>query len=355
MGPVPPPQPGSSGQCECECVCTHGEFPRQTTSSLRFPVPPTPRLYQGFLLSTCSWQEWPLLVGARGEGELPRIPELQGFAPHRAPTAQTAPGPWASGGEQRRVQNRDSRASPAPAQPPGAERQGGSPGRTCEDGHAVEAAVQLAEQDGQEAVCGQHAGIPRALVIDHHVLRLRGLHLGAGGRGQATARHLLASPPPAATTLLSPGEGGQAGTQPCTPAQVSMPTATRQSLGAGWARGTPTAPAAVPTWVKVPDTTGWAVWRDVGEGSGAPQVCEAGPGRHPLGVLRWGTLLPSPASDGGNWGLRQDAPSSGATTQAAAAGSWGSAGPRPRAQAQTLSGSCSATSGRPRPPRTLSP
>lgn len=66
-------------------------------------------------------------MGARGEGELPRIPELQGFAPHRAPTAQTAPGPWASGGEQRRVQNRDSRASPAPAQPPGAERQGAAP------------------------------------------------------------------------------------------------------------------------------------------------------------------------------------------------------------------------------------
>lgn len=49
---------------------------------------------------------------------------------------------------------------------------------TCEDGHTVEAAIQLAEQDGQEAVCGQHTGISRALVIHHHVLWLHSLHLG---------------------------------------------------------------------------------------------------------------------------------------------------------------------------------
>lgn len=42
----------------------------------------------------------------------------------------------------------------------------------------MEAAVQLAEQDGQEAVCCQHTSVPCALVIDHHVLWFCGLHLG---------------------------------------------------------------------------------------------------------------------------------------------------------------------------------
>lgn len=48
---------------------------------------------------------------------------------------------------------------------------------TCEDGHTVEAAVQLAEQDGQEAVCCQHAGISCALVIHHYILWFCGIHL----------------------------------------------------------------------------------------------------------------------------------------------------------------------------------
>lgn len=65
---------------------------------------------------------------------------------------------------------------------------------TGEDGHAVEAAVQLAEQDGEEAVCGQHAGIPRALVVHNHILRLRGLHLGAV-RAEVRARWAPAKGP----------------------------------------------------------------------------------------------------------------------------------------------------------------
>lgn len=66
----------------------------------------------------------------------------------------------------------------------GREAEGGCPASrqpwalTCEDGHAVEAAVQLAEQDGEEAVCSQHADIPGALVIDNHVLWLLSLCLG---------------------------------------------------------------------------------------------------------------------------------------------------------------------------------
>lgn len=55
---------------------------------------------------------------------------------------------------------------------------------TCEDGHVVEAAVQLAEQDGQEAVCCQHAGISCALVIHHHILWFCGIHLG-GHKGKS--------------------------------------------------------------------------------------------------------------------------------------------------------------------------
>lgn len=48
---------------------------------------------------------------------------------------------------------------------------------TCEDGDAVETAVQLAQEDGEEAVGSQAGHVPRALVIDHHVLVLLCLHL----------------------------------------------------------------------------------------------------------------------------------------------------------------------------------
>lgn len=75
---------------------------------------------------------------------------------------------------------------------------------TCEDGHAVEAAVQLAEQDGQEAVCCQHAGISCALVIHHHILWFCGIHLGTiraevrllgRTRGQERQRSAVILPP----------------------------------------------------------------------------------------------------------------------------------------------------------------
>lgn len=52
---------------------------------------------------------------------------------------------------------------------------------TCEDGDTVETAVQLAQEDGEEAVGSQAGHIPRALVVDHHVLVLLRLHLQGNG------------------------------------------------------------------------------------------------------------------------------------------------------------------------------
>ena len=128
------------------------------------------------------------------------------------------------------------------------------PELTCEDGHAVEAAVQLAEQDGEEAVCSQHAGVPCALVIDYHVLRLCGLHLGAM---RAEVRALLGTcrrpPSPAATHCGLSGTGreglrppccleGRAGSEPptaqLTPGQVETPTATQAGPRSRQKRGT---------------------------------------------------------------------------------------------------------------------
>lgn len=84
----------------------------------------------------------------------------------------------------------DASLAPAPLLAERVPQGGVGPRLTREDGHAVEAAVQLAQQDGEEAVCGQHAGVPRALVIDHHVLWLCGLHLGAMGQRSACRLHL---------------------------------------------------------------------------------------------------------------------------------------------------------------------
>lgn len=128
------------------------------------------------------------------------------------------------------------------------------PELTCEDGHAVEAAVQLAEQDGEEAVCSQHAGVPCALVIDYHVLRLCGLHLGAM---RAEVRALLGTcrkpPSPAATHCGLSGTGREGLRPPCclegraaqspptaqlTPGQVETPTATQAGPRSRQKRGT---------------------------------------------------------------------------------------------------------------------
>lgn len=57
----------------------------------------------------------------------------------------------------------------------GRERGSGRP--TCEEGHLGEAALQLAQQDGEEAVFGQEAGILCALVIHHHFLLPAQVHL----------------------------------------------------------------------------------------------------------------------------------------------------------------------------------
>lgn len=45
----------------------------------------------------------------------------------------------------------------------------------------METAVQLAQEDGEEAVSSQAGHIPCALVIDHHILVLLCLHLHLGG------------------------------------------------------------------------------------------------------------------------------------------------------------------------------
>lgn len=171
---------------------------------------------------------WPR-GGVPGAPENSRATEVH---PHQAPTAAAHTGLRAQRGEQRQSQNMtpETDPPPAPAKLPAAGREASR--RTCEDGHAVEAAVQLAEQDGEEAVCGQHAGVPCALVIDHHVLRLRGLHLGAKRAEVTVAGHLPAAPPPAATAAAGRGMEGRgcrlgaprgvgAGTQPqFTPGQV---------------------------------------------------------------------------------------------------------------------------------------
>lgn len=62
----------------------------------------------------------------------------------------------------------------------------GSP--TCEDGDAVETAVQLAQEDGEEAVGGQASHVPCALVIDHHVLVLLRLHLQGNGKNPVSEK-----------------------------------------------------------------------------------------------------------------------------------------------------------------------
>lgn len=62
---------------------------------------------------------------------------------------------------------------------------GNQPDPTCEDGDAMEAAVQLAQEDGEETVSSQAAHVPRALVIDHHVPVLFRLHLGGNHHNRA--------------------------------------------------------------------------------------------------------------------------------------------------------------------------
>lgn len=115
------------------------------------------------------------------------------------------------------------------------------PELTGEDGHAVKAAVQLAEQDGEKAVRGQHAGIPGALVIDNHVLWLRGLHLGAM-RAEVSAAQGPCWTPPAPLRSRGSGDGkgrlptpccleGRAGTHPPLHTQAGGNTpATQQAL-----------------------------------------------------------------------------------------------------------------------------
>ena len=46
----------------------------------------------------------------------------------------------------------------------------------------METAVQFAQEDGEEAVGSQARHVPRALVVDHHVLVFLCLHLRVKGK-----------------------------------------------------------------------------------------------------------------------------------------------------------------------------
>lgn len=56
-------------------------------------------------------------------------------------------------------------------------------GGTCKQGHAVESALQLPQQDVDEAVPGERARVLSALIIHHHFLFPAQVHLRKG-RGQ---------------------------------------------------------------------------------------------------------------------------------------------------------------------------
>lgn len=50
----------------------------------------------------------------------------------------------------------------------------------------METAVQLAQEDGEEAVSSQASHVPCALVIDHHVLVVFCLHLQGSSKKRAS-------------------------------------------------------------------------------------------------------------------------------------------------------------------------
>lgn len=52
----------------------------------------------------------------------------------------------------------------------------------------MEAAVQLAQEDGEEAVSSQAGDVPRALVVDHHILVILRLHLQGSGKKRASEK-----------------------------------------------------------------------------------------------------------------------------------------------------------------------
>lgn len=52
----------------------------------------------------------------------------------------------------------------------------------------METAVQLAQEDGEEAVSSQAGDVPRALVVDHHVLVVLRLHLQGSSKKRASEK-----------------------------------------------------------------------------------------------------------------------------------------------------------------------
>lgn len=52
----------------------------------------------------------------------------------------------------------------------------------------METAVQLAQEDGEEAVSSQAGHVPRALVVDHHILVVLRLHLQGSSKKQASEK-----------------------------------------------------------------------------------------------------------------------------------------------------------------------
>lgn len=52
----------------------------------------------------------------------------------------------------------------------------------------METAIQLAQEDGEEAVSSQAGHVPRALVVDHHVLVLLRLHLQGNSENRASEK-----------------------------------------------------------------------------------------------------------------------------------------------------------------------
>lgn len=73
--------------------------------------------------------------------------------------------------------------------------------RTCEQRHPVEGAVQLAQENVDETVFGELAGVFRALVVHHHLLSAAHVHLRK--RTQEHALSTCASQPMMSQTRIT--------------------------------------------------------------------------------------------------------------------------------------------------------
>lgn len=70
----------------------------------------------------------------------------------------------------------------------------------------METAVQLAQEDGEEAVSSQAGHVPRALVVDHHILVVLRLHLKGATKNRHQRNGLSTEDDAAHTTMGNTAE-----------------------------------------------------------------------------------------------------------------------------------------------------